>query len=90
MVKVYIELTARKSGLTQVGYLNSEPGEVTGSNTLRIPFSLTDEFLADEFPNINTAEEALKKSLELLSFRYYKGFKIAFIGSEESALDIRK
>lgn len=90
MVKVYIELTARKSGLTQVGYLNGDPGEVIGSNTLRLPFSLTDEFLADEFPNIKTAEETLKEKLVLLNFRRYGGVKVAFLGNEERAIDARK
>lgn len=49
MVKIYMELTARRTGLTQIGYYKTGSSFIPNSTVIQLPFTLTDKELAPAF-----------------------------------------
>lgn len=78
MVKIYIELQARK-GLTQIGFFKNEPGFIPNSKVLQIPFSLVEDFMADTFNSEPEAVVFANKALQSLNFGFYKSISVDFM-----------
>lgn len=78
MVKIYIELTARKIGLTQVGYYKPGSSFVSKDSIISIPFTLTDKDFAPSF-DYGSALKQSNKILETLNFGYYKSISVDFL-----------
>ena len=75
MVKIYIELTARKTGLTQIGYYKPGSSFISKDSIIQIPFTLTDKEFATTF-DYGTALKMSNKILQTLNFGYYKSITV--------------
>lgn len=78
MVKIYIELTARKTGLTQFGYYKPGSSFVPNSAVIQIPFTLTDKEFAPSF-DYGKALKLANQTLQTLNFGYYKSISVDFV-----------
>lgn len=78
MVKIYIELTARKSGLTQIGYYQDGNSFVPPSKVIQIPFSLVDEAFAPAF-DYGTALKKANSAVRTLNMGFYKSIMVDFV-----------
>lgn len=78
MVKIYMELTTRKTGLTQIGFYKPGNSFIPNSSVIQIPFTLTDEELAPSF-DYGKALKLANQTLQSLNMGYYKTITVDFV-----------
>lgn len=78
MVKIYMELTARKTGLTQIGFYKPGNSFIPNSSVIQVPFTLTDKELAPSF-DYGKALKLANQTLQSLNMGYYKTITVDFV-----------
>lgn len=78
MVKIYMELTARKSGLTQIGFYKPGNSYIPNSSVIQIPFTLTDKEFAPSF-DYGKALKLANQTLQSLNMGYYRTITVDFV-----------
>lgn len=78
MVKIYMELTARKTGLTQIGYYAPGSSYIPNSSVIQIPFTLTDKEFAPSY-DYGKALKIANSTLSTLNFGFYKTISVEFM-----------